>query len=93
MANGHAGELLVEKDILYLPDFVVNAGGVTHTSSQIIGLSAAEVAKKVDQIPKRIRAILTKSEKEGITPHEAAERRARAIIAKHRRRRPTKRAS
>ncbi len=82
LATPDIGEQLAARDILYLPDFVVNAGGVTHTTAQIGGLSLASVNAKIDEIPARIDQVLTLASSHEITPQAAAEQLARAIISK-----------
>jgi leucine dehydrogenase len=81
LATPNDGDALQERGIIYLPDFVVNAGGVTHTTSQLTGWSHETVLAKIDEIPARLRKILDRAKRDGFDPQRAAEREALEIIS------------
>ncbi|WP_447763586.1 Glu/Leu/Phe/Val family dehydrogenase [Sphingopyxis panaciterrae] len=82
LATAADGAAIEHKGILYLPDFVVNAGGVTHTTSQLTGWSSETVLAKIGEIPDRLRRILALAAQDGVDPQRAAEKVALEIIAK-----------
>jgi leucine dehydrogenase len=81
LATAADGVALQARGIVYLPDFVVNAGGVTHTTSQLTNWSHDAVLDKVGEIPSRLRRILARAIREGVDPQRAAEMVALEIIA------------
>jgi leucine dehydrogenase len=50
LAEPRDGVLLLERGILYAPDYVTNAGGVIHAASQYLKTPADKVKEKVDAI-------------------------------------------
>lgn len=83
LATPQAGQILHDRGILYAPDFVVNAGGVTHTTSQITNYSADEVNRRIAEIPDRLRRVFDLAKAADTPTQDAAERLARDIIARH----------
>ena len=80
-----AGELAA-RNILWAPDFVVNAGGVIHgTIIDIDGGSWAEAHAAARGIGARLTDIYGRAAAAGITPHAAALEAARQRIAAGRR--------
>jgi leucine dehydrogenase len=74
--------LLESKDILYCPDYVINAGGMIDVYNEMIGYSEEKALKQVNNIYDTLLEIFRKSEKEGITTHEAAKCLAEQRIIK-----------
>lgn len=67
------GRQLIEKGILYAPDFLINAGGLVNVAAEAGGAYNREkVTKDVEKIYNRILDIFTLSEKENLTTQEAA---------------------
>lgn len=83
LTTSQAGQILHERGILYAPDFVVNAGGVTHTTSQITKYSADEVNRRIAEIPDRLWQVFDLANAANTPTQDAAERLARDIIARH----------
>jgi leucine dehydrogenase len=81
LATSDDGIALQNRGIMYLPDFVVNAGGVTHTTSQLTNWSHETVLAKVAEIPSRLSKILERATRDGIDPQRAAEKVALEMIA------------
>lgn len=48
------GQRLVEKNILYTPDYVINAGGLIKVAAQYEGASLQHVNEKIEEIPSRL---------------------------------------
>jgi leucine dehydrogenase len=75
------GRSLIEKGILYAPDFLINAGGLVNVAAEASGsYNSEKVTKDVEKIYARILDIFTLSEKEHITTQEAAMRIAQKRI-------------
>lgn len=67
------GQQLIDKGILYAPDFLINAGGLVNVAAEAGGAYNREkVTKDVEKIYNRILDIFTLSENEKITTQEAA---------------------
>lgn len=76
------GERLVEADILYAPDYVINGGGIINVACEYAGdVSDDEVMERVAQIGPRLEKIFTESARTGEPTNRIADRLARAIIA------------
>jgi leucine dehydrogenase len=67
---------LAEREILYAPDFVVNAGGIINIAVELEGYSEERAASLVDGIADSLMDVLDAAESLGLTPHEAATRLA-----------------
>ena len=73
--------LLMEKDILYAPDYLINAGGLISCYSEIAGYGVSRTAALTENIYEATRSVLRKSMNEHVAPYEAANRMAEARIA------------
>ena len=73
LSSSGAGRKLHQRDILYLPDFVVNSGGLIGVVLRgLKKLSIEEVNKKVEQIGYCTRTIIQKAKKENRPTSEVA---------------------
>jgi leucine dehydrogenase len=82
------GDFLRERDILYAPDFVINAGGVINISAELEpgGYNEACTLAKVRNISNIVCDVLTMAEREHIATNRAAIRLAeRKLAAGHQR--------
>jgi leucine dehydrogenase len=67
------GRQLIEKGIIYAPDFLINAGGLINVAAEADGsYNREKVTKDVEKIYQRILDIFTLSETDNITTQEAA---------------------
>jgi leucine dehydrogenase len=66
------GPMLVEKGILYAPDFLINAGGLINVAAELEGYNRERVTKNVEKIYERTLAIFDLSETEKIHTQAAA---------------------
>jgi leucine dehydrogenase len=73
-------ERIVERGILYAPDFVVNAGGVINIAVETDGYSIERAAVMVDRIYDNVTSVFETSEAEGVNPQTAAMRFAKRRI-------------
>jgi leucine dehydrogenase len=73
-------ELLVDRGILYAPDFIVNAGGVINIAVETDGYSTERAATMVDRIYDNLSAVFDTADRDGVNPQVAALRVAQARI-------------
>nr|WP_246581492.1 Glu/Leu/Phe/Val dehydrogenase [Echinicola shivajiensis] len=67
------GQALIERGIIYAPDFLINAGGLINVYAEYLGNYNRELAyQQAEKIYDTCLAILNKSEKEGIPAQQAA---------------------
>ncbi|AWW31283.1 leucine dehydrogenase [Echinicola strongylocentroti] len=67
------GQQLLERDIVYAPDFLINAGGLINVYAEYLGGYNREAAyQQAEKIYDTCLAILNKSEKENIPAQQAA---------------------
>jgi len=75
------GRILIEKGIVYAPDFLINAGGVINVGAEYFGGYNREIVyKQTEKIYDTCLDILHKSEKENIPAQQAAIETAKARI-------------
>jgi len=68
------GEMLRERNILYTPDYVANAGGVLNGGVELLGWNAELALRKVDEIYDTLLKIFETAKAQGIAPSAAADR-------------------
>lgn len=74
------GLQLMEKGILYAPDFLINAGGVINCYAELDGYHKERAYGYTEKIYDRTLEIFARADAEYITPHEAALRIAQQRI-------------
>ncbi len=84
LCDPETGDALAAQDILYLPDFIVNAGGIINCGEEIIAdrFDRDAIGEKVDRIYNTVLKVLHISTEMGISTAAAAEWYALDIIAK-----------
>lgn len=75
------GARLAENGILYVPDYVANAGGVITGVHELRGRPAEEAAARVEDIFHTTARVLRRAAEAGIPPHQAADQLAEERIA------------
>lgn len=78
---GADGARLAARGILYVPDYVANAGGVITGFGDMNGWSPARCAARVDAIHDTVLDLLRRADDAGILPHEAADRMVEERLA------------
>ncbi|MCJ2182774.1 amino acid dehydrogenase [Novosphingobium sp. 1949] len=78
LATPEIAEVLRARDILYAPDYVVNAGGIINVAAEYLGESEADVRGRVVAIGPRTAGILEMARAEGLTSAFVADREAEA---------------
>ncbi len=76
------GQMLLDKGIIYAPDFLINAGGVINCYREVHSLGEADSSLLIENIYGRTLEIFKKSKAENIPTQEAAIRIAADRIAK-----------
>ncbi len=88
LAKSRHARLLTEHDILYAPDYVINAGGLINVYSELAGWTLERSKRKAGEIYSTLLAIFDLAEAEGITSAAAADevalRRVQAVTQLHR---------
>src|SRR5262249_50209300 len=77
------GKALVDRGILYAPDYVINAGGIINVATEVIrgGYDEKVALAKIERIPQALRELWTIAKGERIPPSDAADRLAERILA------------
>jgi len=81
LAHPGIEKLLVERGILYAPDYVVNAGGVIQVADEIDGFDFDRAKARAEKIFDTTRHILELAAAEGVPPSVAADRLAEQRMA------------
>jgi leucine dehydrogenase len=74
------GRILMDRGIIYAPDFALNAGGVINCFSEVEGLSLEWAKQKAQEIYTTIDHILIRSQKEGVPSYQVANQMAEERI-------------
>jgi len=72
---------LAERGVLYVPDYVANAGGVINIAEEPAGYDHDRAWARIAGIHDTVLAVLDRAAADGIPPGEAADRHAEARIA------------
>ncbi|GAA0871201.1 Glu/Leu/Phe/Val dehydrogenase [Gangjinia marincola] len=75
------GEKLMQRGIVYAPDFLINAGGIINVYAELEGYDKKEIIRKTENIYNTTLQILATAQETGVTTHEAALKIARDKIA------------
>jgi len=85
LATAADGERLAERDILYAPDYVINAGGIISVAGEYYGTSSEEqVRADVGRIKDRLMEIFDEARATGRPTNELADELARKLVAAER---------
>jgi leucine dehydrogenase len=71
-------DALGELDVLYAPDYVINAGGLMNVADELMGYDRDRAMARVEGIYRTLREVFRLARVEGITSAEAADRVARS---------------
>jgi leucine dehydrogenase len=80
LAESRHGLALHDLDILYAPDYVINAGGLCNVYGELQGWTPEQSKKKAGAIYDTLLRIFNRAQAEEIPPNEAADRVARQRI-------------
>jgi valine dehydrogenase (NAD+) len=76
LASRSVARVLMERGILYVPDFLANCGGLIHVSLEWYGQDGPTGEKLIARAMDRLERAIATAEAEGSTPLEVAERQA-----------------
>ncbi|MCM3715221.1 branched-chain amino acid dehydrogenase [Halalkalibacter oceani] len=79
------GNVVHEMGILYVPDYVINAGGVINVADELNGYNRERAMKKVEGIYQNVAKVFEISNRDAIPTYQAADRMAEERIARLRR--------
>ncbi|MBC1512468.1 Glu/Leu/Phe/Val dehydrogenase [Listeria booriae] len=72
----HHGQMLVDRGILYAPDYIVNAGGVINVADELSRYNEERAKHKIGEIYGQIGKVFDIAKEEKILPAQAANRMA-----------------
>lgn len=75
------GDILDEKGILYIPDYVINAGGVINVYEEFVGYDKEKAMEKASKIFDNVNEIIEISKRDSIPTYKAADKLAEDRIA------------
>jgi len=83
LAQGQDGMALLAADILYAPDYVINAGGIISVAREYYGgATQAQVTTEIQGIPQRLTEIFERARRESRTTNAVADQMARERLAR-----------
>lgn len=74
LAEPRHGSMLKERDILYSPDYAVNAGGLVSVAQEVEGYDADKVVNRVSEIFDTMLEIFERAKADGLTTDVVADR-------------------
>jgi leucine dehydrogenase len=75
------GDMLRDKDILYAPDYVINAGGLINVSLEMEGYNKERAYRLTGEIYNTMMSLFAIAKEEGLSTYRAADRFAEKRIA------------
>lgn len=83
LATKADGNRIVERGILYAPDYVINAGGIINVALGYLGQGdRVEVNTRIEHIPDRLTGIWRESESSGLPASDVADAMAKKLIGR-----------
>ena len=88
LARAEHGAVLAKREILYAPDYVINAGGIISVAVEYLarrdGVQSDinDVRKRIAQIPERLEEIWQESDSSGVSSDVVADRMAQQLIGR-----------
>ena len=82
LAEEYHGEELLKRGIYYVPDYVINAGGLINVAEELYGYNRQRVIEKVARIYDTVTEVFQISKRESIPSSQAANRLAEKRLAR-----------
>ncbi len=84
LESKEVGDMLFNKNILHVPDYIANAGGLLDVADELMegGYSRKRVLKSIDDLKNYLESLLRKSKKEKISPLRLANQLAEKTFLK-----------
>jgi leucine dehydrogenase len=80
LATDKDGAALLAREIVYAPDYLVNAGGIINVAAEYLGETTEQVRARVGQIANRLTTVLATADTSKQPPHIVADEMAEQII-------------
>jgi len=80
LAEPRHGEMLVQKGIVYAPDYAINAGGLINVAQEWIGYDRSAAMARADKIYHTVDSLLERSKQTGERPEVVADRMVEEIL-------------
>jgi leucine dehydrogenase len=80
LATNKDGEALLAREIVYAPDYLVNAGGIINVAAEYLGETTEQVRERVGQIANRLTTVLATADHNKQPAHIVADEMAEQII-------------
>lgn len=74
------GAMLRDRNILYAPDYVANAGGILNGTIELLGWKPEDALKKIDEIYDTTLRIFSSAQSQNLTTNKAADQLAEARL-------------
>ncbi len=74
LSHHSLADALDRRGILYVPDYIINAGGLIQVAGEYFGLGRDHVAREIDRIGSRVTRLLDRARRERATPLSVADR-------------------
>jgi len=75
------GDALLERDILFAPDYVINAGGIIAVANEYLGNSDEDfIRSEIEKIADRLAQLFEASSSRGVATNRLADELARSVI-------------
>lgn len=81
LATPGVDDLLAARGVLYVPDFMVNCGGVIQVAEELVGGDLIRARERTERVFDTTLRVLERAARTGVTPAAAAEREAEDIVA------------
>ena len=81
LADEKHGDMLTEKGVLYVPDFVINSGGVINVYEELQGYDKNRAMSRASAIYDAVKKVIEISERDDIPTYKASERMAEERIS------------
>ncbi len=78
------GQMLKDRNILYAPDYVINAGGLINVYEELKGYNEQTARRKAMNIERTLSEIFAEAERSGILTHQASDRLAEKRLQDYR---------
>lgn len=75
------GQMLADREILYAPDYVINAGGLINVADELEGYNSERARKRVLRIRDSVRSLIAISKRDSVPTNVAADTLALERIA------------
>ncbi|MDQ3966464.1 MAG: leucine dehydrogenase [Actinomycetota bacterium] len=73
LAESRHGEALAERDILYAPDYVINAGGLINVAEELEGYNEKRAKGRVMRIYDSVKKVIAIARRDGVPTYVAAD--------------------